>query len=269
MTTQNDGEDINLNADDTAADSSTADNNEGEAGARTGADGDEGNKEDEFKDLPFHEHPRWKQREQEWTDRLEKQKTEFDEKIATAVASALASSKPQSPKEDQLDAIAEGKIPAWFGGGKDTPEIRSMWKEYVAEQKRIITDAEKRAEDRAFERMNQGKTAEERAVADANAWFENSVTKIEAEGGKRVDRNELLKYVLDNQIIDHATKRWDYAKGYRWMMAEKASGQGGNRQTRAEIAGATMSGSGKGGEKGGGSSITTSDDFKDPQKRPW
>lgn len=262
----------------TPSESSTENKPQGEAGASTGTAGqgkdNQGQQpqEDEFKDLPFHEHPRWKQREQEWNDRFEKQEQQFREDLRNEIQKAITANKPQAPA---VDDAAEGPIPVWFGGGKDTPEVRKMWKEYVNEQQKIIDRAEKRAVEVALGKINDGQTTQEKAIDDANKHFETSVNGLEATYGKKIDRNALLKYVLDNQIIDHATQRWDYAKGYRWMMAENGTpvqsiqqGQGGNRQDRKALAGATMKDSGKGND-GSGKTVTSSDDFKDPSKRPW
>lgn len=255
---------------DTSEDSSTENNDEGQSGAETGDEGQgaDDNKDDEFKDVPFHMHPRWKEREEQWNQRFEKQQTDFEEKMEKF---SQDHSKPQADVE--AEKIAKGPIPKWFGGGKDTPEVRAMWREYVEQQTVQLSQIEKRAEDRAFERITQGQSTQEKAVQEANQHFETSITHLEATFGKRVNRDELLKFTLDNKFIDPESRRWDYQRAYRFMMAEKGTPlprQGGNqqREQRKQMARASMHDTGRGQERSG-KTVTTSDDFKDSSRRPW
>lgn len=220
-----------------AGDSSTTDKNATDAGKE--------------KDVPFHDHPRWKEREEQWNKRLEEQREEFDKKLAAL--------DPKNKPEDEKNG--SDVIPEWFGGDL------KQWKAYQADQRKLLADSRKEWE----QELKNTHSAQEKAVVEANKHFDESVLKIEAASGQKVDRKELLQFVIDNQIVDLKTQKWDYEKGYRWMTAEKkangSSNQGGGRQARKDLAGATTTDAGKGEKET--STVKTSDDFKNPAERPW
>lgn len=220
------------------------------------SDGDKNKKPDaQPKQVPFNEDPKV----QEYIERQVDQRGEKLRATITAeVEARLKGFQPPAPKDERVI------IPEWFGGDE------KQWRAFQADQARTLADERKKAVDEAFERINTNQSTQERAVAEANKWFEDSVAQIEkTTGGAKVDRNELLQYVLENQIIDPKTQRWDYAKGYRFMTAEKvaAGAKGGTRQTRKDLAGATTADPNKGEKEN--STVTTNEDFRNPSKRPW
>jgi len=220
------------------------------------SDGDKNKKPDaQNKQVPFNEDPKV----QEYIERqVDLRGEKLRAAITADVEARMKSYQPPAPKDERV------VIPEWFGGDE------KQWRAYQADQSRILAEAEKRAEDRAFERIHTTQSTQEKAIAEANKWFEDSVAQIETTaGGVKIDRNELLQYVLENQIIDPKTQRWDYSKGYRWMTAEKlaATAKGAPRQSRKDLAGATTTDPNKGEKET--SNVTTNEDFKNPSKRPW
>lgn len=189
---------------------------EGEPAATPpGQDGSNTQTEDK---TPFDEHPRWKAL-------LEKDKQRDAE-----LAELRAFREQASPILDKFSPKEETNIPIWFGGDE------AQWKAYLADQARIVEEAQAKAV-AAIESKTQ---AEQERIQAANVWFESSVSEIESTGAK-VDRNKLLKFVMDNQLID-TEGRWNYKKGYEFMTAlERAKQEPSNLSDRKNLAAATTS----------------------------
>lgn len=273
----------------TTPESSTETNQEEQTGSSAGTEGNEGSapqQTDDFSGVPFHEHPRWKQRDQEWERKFEENNARWEKEVEARVSQAVATALAKNqPKDDAPDTTDTEQIPVWFGGGQDTPEVRQAWKEFRRAQKAENESFAKSITEQVLKEIQQGSTAQKDAQDEANKHFEQSVIALEAQHGRRVDREALLKYVVENQIVDLKTQRWDYARGYRWMMAEAGNPlpagtqpapnpnpsvpatPPSNKQDRKNLAGASVAGGGKGGD--GARTYATSEDFADPSKRPW
>lgn len=160
----------------------------------------ENTQDDPDKDKPFHEHPRWKAREDEWNKRFNESEARHQEDIKKALESLGA---------DRKENAEQTKIPSWFGGTQE------QWDAYRQDR-----DAEiKAAEDRAIERLEGKKSSEEKAIQEATDYMNAEITFIETDksinpDGLKVDPNLLLKTVMDNELID--TKgRWNYRAAFR------------------------------------------------------
>jgi len=203
--------------------------------------------DDPDKDKPFHQHPRWKERETEWDKRFNEQEMRHQDDLKKMREEFGTAKK---------DNAGEVKIPSWFGGNQE------QWDAYRADR-----DAEiKTAEERAYERVNSAKSAEQKAIDDATEYMQGEVTSIESDktlnpDGKKIDPNKLLKIVMDNDLID-SKGRWNYRAGFKIMkQASTSSPKTGDKKF---IAGATTSES-KGESKP--TAFKTSNDFK--KNRPW
>lgn len=212
--------------------------------AAGGASGD-----DPDKDKPFHEHPRWKQRETEWNDRFNSQESRHQEDLKKIRDEFGAK---------RQDNAEQTKIPSWFGGDQE------QWDAYRQDR-----DAEiKASEERAYKRLVEERGSEEKAVAEATDFMNSEISKIEADkdlnpSGAKVDKNALLKLVMDEDLID-SKQRWNYRAGWKMMQAREHSKQS-HAGTRKAAAAATTS-EAKGEAKP--AAFKTSDDFK-KGKRPW
>ncbi|MBI3260498.1 MAG: hypothetical protein HYZ54_13645 [Ignavibacteriae bacterium] len=134
------------------------------------------------------------------------------------------------PLIEKFQPKEEVQIPEWFGGNQD------QWKAFKANQESIINDAKERAIKEIDERTSQ----EQRRIQEANTHFESSVRSLEEEGNE-VDRNKLLKFVMDNEMVD-GKGRWNYKAGYKFMAAmEKASEQPSTLPARKKLAASTTS----------------------------
>ncbi len=218
-------------------------NEDGDAGASDQLDkkGD-----DPDKDKPFHQHPRWKEREDEWDKRFNDQESRHQDDLKKMREEFGSVKKTEN----------ESNVPVWFGGTKE------QWEAYRADR-----DAEiKTAEERAYERVHSEKSAEEKAVAEATSYMQSEITTLESDKtinpeGKKVDPNKLLKIVMDNDLID-SKGRWNYRAGFKLM--SQSSGSGQKVGDKKVLAGATTSES-KGESKP--AAYKTSADFK--KTKPW
>ncbi len=178
---------------------------------------------EEEKQIPFHKHPRWIEREKQWNERFETLKQEGQEELETA----LEKLKPQEPKG----------IPNWFKGlyGEDQPE---MWNEYNAERKadRDALKQEILVEQREEQSERISKQNEE--VQYWNEWIDTEVDKLKADG-KSFNRNELLKVALEFKPTDEQGNI-DLEKSYELMERMKAKDTKKSK-ARKELADSTIS----------------------------
>lgn len=239
-------------AEDTAADSQSETDNQDE-----GTQSAEGDKNTQTEDkTPFHEHPRWKQREDEWTKRFNEQETRHTDDLKT-IREEFGSARK--------DNAQQTKIPAWFGGTQE------QWDAYRSDRDTELKEIETRAIAQAEKNLETKAGAGQKAVEEATSFMNSEVAAIEADTtlnptGAKIDREKLLKTVLENELID--TKgRWNYRAGIRLMNA------GQNQQTttkkpaaseKKEVAAATTS-EGRGDDKK--PNYATPDTFK--KDRPW
>lgn len=206
-------------------------------------------------DTPFHEHPRWKQREDEWTTRFNDQEKRHQDDIAS-----IRTEFGTARKENEQNT----KIPAWFGGDQ------AQWDSYRADRDAELKQIEDRAITRAKEDLQNSSKAQTDAVKEATDYMNTEVAAIEADKtlnptGEKVNAEELLKVVLENELID-SKGRWNYKAGFKILkgnpVAKPAAKQ--NTQERKEVAAATTS---EAGPEKKGPAVATSEDFK--KNRPW
>ena len=246
---------------DTSADSqSEKDNQEGESDSQQR---DKNTADD--KDLPFHEHPRWKEREDEWTRRFNDQETRHADELKQAlegIRKEFGQARDANAKQTQ--------IPAWFGGTQE------QWDAYRADRDAELKAAGDAAVKEARESLKNEQGAEAKAVEEATAYLRSEMAAIEGDktlnpSGKKIDRetaDKLLKTVIDNELID--TKgRWNYRAGWRLMNAGSAEAKPAPKvdtKEKKEVAAASTSES-RGGSEKDKPAIATSDTFK--KNRPW
>lgn len=198
--------------------------------------------------LPFHQHPRWKEREDDWTKKFNEQESRHQEDLKT-IREEFGNKREHNANQDT--------IPSWFGGDQQ------QWDAYRADR-----DAEiQQAEERAIARITEKSTAEDKAVKDATDYMQSELNALEADktlnpSGDKIDPNKLLKFTLDNDLVD-SKGRWNYRAAFKLMNAGKTEVKPVNKD-RKVIADATTS-EGKAETKT--SDVKTSADFR--KSRPW
>lgn len=243
-------------AEETAADSqSEEDNQEGDTQSPEG----ENTQGDDEK--PFHEHPRWTERETEWNKRFNDQETRHQDDLK-AIREEFGAQRRTNDNQPT-------KPPVWFGGTQE------QWDAYRADRDTELKNAEEGAIKRLSAERESSAKAEEKAVADATTFLRSEIVAIEGDkalnpSGTKIDQataEKLLKTVLDNQLID-TQGRWNYRAGWKLLQAGTTVAPKGTQDTqvRKKIAAESTS-TDKGSSGGDKSTIATSETFR--KDRPW
>jgi hypothetical protein len=226
----------------------------------TGGDGNT-NIQPKKEDVPFNEHPRWKERETEWTTRFNAQETRHLEAVEN-LRKEFGTKKPQGNEVSNPDGIPP--MPEWFGSDEDA------WAKYyqheMAREERLLAQAEERALKR-FESDKTAKTeAQSKAEKESTDYMNAEVGKLEADKdlnptGEKIDINKLIKIVIEDYQLVDGNGRWNWRAGLAIYNSGKTTKSPADRKA---IAAATTSAPGAG-EKS--STIKSAADFK--KKKPW
>lgn len=203
----------------------------------------------------FADHPRWKEREDDWTKRFneqEKRHTEELDKIRQDIETKFT-----KKRED----LADQDVPAWFGGDAD------QWAQYKAHEDARLAEAE----ERAIKRVEEKTQKEQTAIKEATDYFNETVTTIESDkainpDGIKVDKNKLLKFTLDNDLVD-SKGRWNYRAAFQLMQGKVSTQKNDAIKEKKDIAGASVDGNHRGEDKA--PNFATSEDFSKPGAKPW
>lgn len=200
------------------------------------------------------DHPRWKEREGDWKDRFNEQETRHTDAIQQLREDFEEKYSGPKPLE------APGKVPSWFGGDETQ---WSDFKEYNQDlidksQQNIQKGIDKKSED------NQ------KALDEATDYLNSEISDIENDkvfnpDGLKIDRNKLLKFVMDEELVDTSGK-WNYKAGWKLMQAGVKSTKKATIDEKKIVAGASTD---KGGAETEKPDITTSKHFDNPSNRPW
>lgn len=245
---------------DNSADSSTGEKtSEDQTPSDGGEQKPDENKDDHTKkdeDENFANHPRWKEREEDWKNRFndqEKRHTDEIEKLRVDLEGKITGASKDANKTPT-------EVPAWFGGDEAAWQQFLEWNEQQAG--RVKSDA-----------LNEIKSTSEReqkAIDEATKYFNDTVAEIEADktinpDGSKVDRNKLLKFVLDNDLVD-SKGRWNYKAGFQMMKASSSTAKNPSLDEKKKVADATKS---ENKSETKQPQFSTSEDFKKPGARPW
>lgn len=214
-----------------------------------GADEKSDNSDEDNKgDAGFADHPRWKEREDDWKQRFnEQEKRHLDEM--------------EKLRQEVLGKNEPTEVPAWFGGDE------KAWKAYQQDINSRIRKAKEEARDEALKEFSSKSEAEQKKIEEATQYMNSQIDEIEKDKslnpeGEKIDKNKLLKFVLDNELVD--TKgRWNYKAGWKLMKSQKTSK---DKKERKSLAGATTNDSHTEDKP---RDYTTPEDFQNPNNRPW
>lgn len=204
-------------------------------------------------DKNFADHPRWQEREADWKKRFNEQEERHTQEIAKL-------REEFAPLAKKSSTTTPTEIPAWFGGDEE------QWAEYQKYESERLA----RVREETLKEFQDKSASEQKAIEEATKYMNEQVAALEADkevnpSGQKVDKNKLLKFVFDNDLVD--TKgRWNYRAGYIMMNGQATRTKTDTTKERKEIAGATTS------ERGGETrppAVTTSADFSKPGSRPW
>lgn len=227
-------------------------------------DRDKENNQDDTEDKkPFNEHPRWKKREDEWTERFNDQEKRHQETLTNALKEIT----------DKIDGkskdVESSKVPGWFGGTQE------QWDSYQADQNTQLEKVKAEAIQATLDQMKSKTSTEEEAVKKATDYMNSEVeflSKDEKLNPEKVkfDTNALVKFTIENELVN--TKgQWNYRAAFQMMKASgliKAKDKTTVTPERKALADATTDKSSNKGEQSP-KDYKTSADFKKPGARPW
>ena len=244
---------------DNSADSPTVDEKETDIDPTPSSEEDkdtDGDKKDDDTDEPtdLHSNPRWKERENDWKERFndqEKRHLDAVEKLREEFGSKITES-----KGDETPSV----VPSWFGGDEQ------QWKEFQSWNQGLHTKTQENIQKGITEKSE----AEQKQIDDATKYLNSELSTIESDkelnpDKLKIDRNKLLKFVMDNELVD-TQGRWNYKAGWQMMRAGLTQVKNKSIEEKKKLAGATTSD--KGSEEGS-KDFSTSETFDNPGNRPW
>lgn len=242
---------------DNSSDSSTGKETNTDQTQSQEGDQNSGANKDDSADDNFADHPRWKSREANWSKRFnEQEKRHVDElaKIREELDGKIQSISKTVEKDTPI------KVPSWFGGDEQ------QWSEFQQWNNELVG----KAKSEALNEIKSKSEAEQKAIDEATTYFQEQVQLLETDQsinpqGEKVDRNKLLKFVLDNDLVD-SKGRWNYRAGYLLIKGNIDRVKVDDNNEKKKIANATTSDN-RGETKP--SAFMTSADFKKPGARPW
>jgi len=158
---------------------------------------------DDVNNLPFHKHPAWLERKQQWDDKMaqkDRELQELREKVEQVV---------RPVKNEQVT------IPDWFKGiyGDDTNAWNSYQTDQAAERARIKQEL--------IQEQQQVQRAQEERVQRWEQYQTESINRLRDEG-KEFDKNELMDIMYKYRPTDDLGN-FDFTKGYELLTAIKAT----------------------------------------------
>jgi len=168
-------------------------------------------------DVPFHKHPRWKEREDEWNSKLEGIQSQHAKEMED-LKNFIQTSRAQSPG-------AEIKVPDKFTHlFGENPELYHSFNDLVAEQATAIIT--KREQERIAEEEKQRQYVQELAKR-----YDAEIDQLKTQHD--FDVNEFKQYMIENQICN-ANGDYNFQVGIKAFMAEKEPVK---KPSRRELAG--------------------------------
>lgn len=168
----------------------------------------------EEKPLPFHEHPRWKERETELKELREQRDAD-----ARAIAELKDRIKPS-------DVEIPEKFVKLYG---DNPDAYKAYREFENERKELIKQE-------LQQELEQKAQKEQEQAAHWTKWVDEQIADLKAEG-KTFDENELKKTMVDFKPTD-GNGNLDFKAGFRIYEALHKD-DGARSRARKELADTT------------------------------
>lgn len=244
------------NENDNSSDSSSEETNINQTGSSDQNKDSDESKNGDDKSTNFADHPRWKEREDDWKNRFNDQEKRHSEELAKLreeLSSKLDGLNKSKPNEN-------AEVPPWFGGDE------TQWQEFQKWNESLVS----KAKSEALKEFETKSTSEQKAIDEATNYFQEEIAKLESDktlnpNGEKVDKNKLLKFVLDNDLVD-SKGRWNYRAGYQIMKSVSSQSKNNAVDEKKKLAGATTSDN-KAEQKS--APFATSADFSKPSNRPW
>lgn len=186
----------------------------------------------EEKDIPFHKHPRWMERENEL-----KELREFKEKAAPTLEEF-------NKFKSALDSKEQTNIPEWFKELYGENEV--AWQKYSEHTKNEREEMMKELQ----AKQEADRQAAQKEEQKWNKWVEDGLDGLKILG-LEFDRNALVKTMLDNQDKVTRDGQFDFNLGYKLYRELNPDNSQAISQARKKLADTTTkSSSSEKGSKG-------------------
>lgn len=172
------------------------------------------------KDVPFHKHPRWIEREKE-LEEVKARETQISQELQEL--------------KDARSKPVDTSIPEWFR--ELYGENKVAWEKYSVRE----VEREKEIETRLIERQTQAVQEQQAEAQRWSKWVDDEITKLETEGNT-FDRNKLIKTMLDYRPTDE-NNNFDFKAGLKIYQALEAQPDPAKAVARKELADKTTTSS--------------------------
>lgn len=231
----------------------TTDPTQAQGGEQTPEENKEGDD-----DRGFADHPAWQEREETWKTRFNEQETRHTGELDKLREELTQQIQELGPKATTEDTLAD--IPSWFGGDEQ------QWAEFQAWNKTLAEEAKTNA----LKEVTSKEEQKQKAIEEATKHFESEVVSIESDKGvnpqgAKVDRNKLMKFVMDNDLVTSDGK-WNYRAGWQLMQSKQGSTNTDVIDEKKKVAQATST---DGRSETKDPTYSTPEDFEHPSNRPW
>jgi len=243
------------NSPESPTETTDTDQTQSQEGEQTPAENKDGGEKEPEKDRGFADDPRWQKREGEWKERFNEQ----EERHTKAIGELTQ--KIEGKQDVPVTENKYGSIPSWFGS--DDPQAWTDYNVHLAERTG-------QAKEGALKEISDKSAADQKQLDDATQYMNDEIASIQEDktlnsSGEPIDRNKLLKFVMDRRLVD-TEGRWNYRQGYEMMQLIAGSASSQDLQAKKKLAGATTSESTPEDKP---SDVKTSKDFENPSSRPW
>ena len=208
----------------------------------------------------FADHPAWVKREDAWKTRYNEQESrhltemsKFREEVLGAIAGKASA--PADPAKSPV------QIPEWFGS-----EDEGVWNKYQEHTNKLVNDAVTKA----IQSLSAESEKEQKHITESTNYMKSEIAALESDKelnpqSQKVDPNKLLKFTLDNKLVD-TEGRWNYKAAFKLMRAEDVFKAKTDMIEKKKLASATTS---EGRPELPKAAFKTSTDFSRPGARPW
>jgi cell division protein FtsB len=173
-------------------------------------------------ELPFHAHPRWKQREAELQE-LRQSNEETARELAELRASQEETSQRLKPQDSN--------IPDWFTELYGENDV--AWRKYSEhEQKRT-----EEIEARVFQRQEESRQKQAQETQRWDNWVETQITKLQ-DTGATFDRNKFVSTMLEYRPTDE-NNNLDFNAGFKIYQALEGKPDTAKSEARKQLADTT------------------------------
>lgn len=188
------------------------------------------------------EHPRWKEREDNWKTRFNDQELRHTNEITklNQALLELKTSLTKGPNTQSTESLPQD-VPSWFGGEE------SQWKEFVKFNESLLSKAKADAKTELFQEITSRGEADKKAIQEATDYMNQEIAKIEVDKklnpeGEKIDDNVKNKlYVIAEKFnLITPDQKWNWPVAFMFYKNQKGKVVDSTNEKK-EASGSTIS----------------------------